>query len=85
MDVRVDRVGVPGVQDKVSAAMLNCRSLRLAHSVLLKLNPREFKHLVENEHFFLGPHRRPAFPRPTRQLVHDADGEPGLVVAGSTE
>jgi serine/threonine-protein kinase HipA len=81
MDVRVDRVGLPGVQDKVSAAMLNLPVTAAGSQVLLKLNPREFKHLVENEHFFLDAARQADIPTVESTLVHDRDGVPGLAVA----
>lgn len=80
MDVRVDRVGLPGVQDKVSAAMLNLPVTAAGSQVLLKLNPREFKHLVENEHFFLVAAQRAGIHAVESAVVHDRDGEPGLVV-----
>lgn len=80
MDVRVDRVGLPGVQDKVSAAMLNLPVTAAGSQLLLKLNPREFKHLVENEHFFLGAARQAGIRTVDSTLVRDLDGEPGLAV-----
>lgn len=78
--VHVDRVGLPGVQDKVSAAMLTLPVTAAGSSLLLKLNPREFKHLVENEHFFLGAARRSGIRTVEADLVHDRDGVPGLAV-----
>jgi serine/threonine-protein kinase HipA len=80
MEIRVDRVGVPGVQDKVSAAMLNLPVTAANAQILLKLNPREFRHLVENEHFFLGAARIAGMRTVDSTLVHDRDGEPGLAV-----
>lgn len=81
MDLRVDRVGLPGVQDKVSAAMLNLPVTAAGSHLLLKLNPREFKHLVQNEHFFLGAAREAGIRTVESTLVHDVDGEPGLAIA----
>ena len=80
MDVRSDRVGLPGVQDKVSAAMISLPATAAGAQVILKLNPREFKHLVENEHFFLGAAREAGIVAADASLVHDAVGEPGLAV-----
>lgn len=80
MDVRVDRVGLPGVQDKVSAAMLNLPVTSAGSHLLLKLNPREFKHLVENEHFFLEAARQAGIQVVDAALVRDREGEPGLAV-----
>ena len=80
MGIRVDRVGLPGVQDKVSAAMLNVPVAAAGSQLLLKLNPAEFKHLVENEYFFLNAARRSRVRTVDAQLVHDADGVAGLAV-----
>lgn len=49
LGIRVQRAGLPGVQDKVSAAMINLPVARAGSRYLLKLNPPEFPHLVENE------------------------------------
>lgn len=80
MGIRVDRVGLPGVQDKVSAAMLNVPVTSAGSHLLLKLNPAEFKHLVENEYFFLTAARRSRLSVVDARLVHDAEGAPGLAV-----
>ena len=80
MDVRSDRVALPGVQDKVSATMISLPANAAGAQVILKLNPREFKHLVENEHFFLGAAREAGIVTAEADLVHDAVGEPGLAV-----
>ena len=81
LDVRSDRVGLPGVQDKVSAAMIGLPATAAGAQVILKLNPREFKHLVENEHFFLGAAREGGVVAADAALVRDAVGEPGLAVS----
>lgn len=78
--VRVDRVGIPGVQDKISAAMLNLPVAEAGAATLLKLNPARFKHLVENEHFFLGAARQAGIRTVRARLVHDGAGVPGLAV-----
>ncbi len=78
--VHVDRVGLPGVQDKVSAAMLNIPVSAAGSHLLLKLNPPEFKHLVENEMFFLRAARKAGVRVVDAQLVFDGDGTPGLAV-----
>lgn len=80
LDVHVDRVGLPGVQDKVSARMINLPVTSGGADVLLKLNPPEFKHLVPNEAFFLQAARRAGIRTVNAQLVYDGEGEPGLVV-----
>lgn len=80
LGIRADRVGLPGVQDKISAAMLNLPVAEAGSSTLLKLNPERFKHLVENEFFFLGAAREAGLRTVDARLVHDRDGEPGLAV-----
>lgn len=81
LGVRVDRVGLPGVQDKVSAAMLNLPVTAAGAHTLLKLNPAHFKHLVENEDFFLRAARLSGIPTVEAELVYDVDGVAGLAVA----
>ena len=76
----VDRVGLPGVQDKVSARMINLPATAAGANVLLKLNPPEFKYLVDNEAFFLGAARLAGIRTVDARVVHDAVGEAGLVV-----
>jgi len=76
----VDRVGLPGVQDKVSARMINLPATAAGANVLLKLNPPEFKHLIDNEAFFLNAARLAGIRTVDARVVHDAVGEPGLVV-----
>jgi len=49
----LDRVAFPGVQDKVSARMMNVPIAHANARFVLKLNPPEFPHLVENEAPFL--------------------------------
>ena len=58
LEIRVDRVGLPGVQDKASLAMLNLPVAAAQDRFLLKLNPPEYRHVVENEAFFLGAAQR---------------------------
>jgi len=76
----VDRSGLAGVQDKVSARMINLPATAAGANVLLKLNPPELKHLVDNEAFFLGAARLAGIRTVDARVVHDAVGEPGLVV-----
>ncbi len=73
-------MGLPGVQDKVSARMINLPAKAAGANVLLKLNPPEFKHLVLNEAFFLNAARLAGIRTVGARVVHDAVGEPGLVV-----
>jgi serine/threonine-protein kinase HipA len=76
----IDRVALPGVQDKVSARMINVPVARQGDRFMLKLDPPEFPHLVANEAFFLEVARRSGIECAEAQVVRDADGAPGLLV-----
>lgn len=75
-----DRVGISGVQDKVSARMITLPVQQAGASHLLKLNPPELPALVENEAFFLDAARRSGLRVPHNQLVTDATGDSGLLI-----
>jgi serine/threonine-protein kinase HipA len=76
----VDRVGIPGVQDKVSAAMIAFPVAAAGERYILKLNPPEFAHLVENEAYMLAAARRSGLPTVDASVVTDRDGRAGLLV-----
>ena len=76
----VDRVALPGVQDKVSARMINLPVARENERYMLKLDPPEFPHLVANEAFFLEAARRSGLEVAAAEVVEDATGAPGLLV-----
>ena len=76
----VDRVALPGVQDKVSARMINVPVALENARFFLKLDPPEFPHLVANEAFFLSAARRSGVETAEAEVVHDAGGTPGLLV-----
>ena len=76
----VDRVAIPGVQEKVSARMIHVPVTRKHDRFLLKLDPPEFPHLVANEAFFLEAARRSGIESAEGEVVWDADGTPGLLV-----
>lgn len=76
----VDRIALPGVQDKVSARMINVPVALENARFILKLNPPEFPHLVANERFFLDAARRSGIESAEAEVVKDADGTPGLLV-----
>lgn len=80
LDLRPDRHGLAGVQDKVSGAMITLPAQRAGTSVILKLDPPEFPHLVVNEHLMLQAAARHRLHTVEAELVHDADGVPGLAV-----
>lgn len=76
----IDRVAIPGAQDKVSARMINVPVAQADHRFILKLDPPEFPHLVENEAFFLDAARRSGLDASVAEVVRDAEGMPGLLV-----
>jgi len=80
LGIRAQRVALPGVQEKTSAAMINLPVARAGERYILKLNPAEYPHLVENEAFFLDAARRSGLTVPPSEVVTDAGGQPGLLV-----
>lgn len=80
LGIRPQRAALPGVQDKTSAAMINLPAARAGERFILKLNPVEYPHLVENEEFFLNAAQKSGLSVPPNELVTDADGKPGLLV-----
>jgi serine/threonine-protein kinase HipA len=75
-----DRTALPGVQDKISGQMLNVPVQGRTRAYILKLNPPEFPHLVENEHFFFLAAAHTRLRLAKVELVHDQTGAPGLLV-----
>lgn len=76
----IDLTALPGVQDKVSAATIAVPARASQRAHILKLNPPEFPHVVENEAFFLDAARRSGFDVAEAVIVTDADDERGLLV-----
>lgn len=76
----LDRVALPGVQEKVSARMISVPVARAHDRFVLKLEAPEFPHLVANEAFFLEAGRRAGLETARAEVVHDAEGAPGLLV-----
>lgn len=76
----VDPVGLPGVQDKVSARMISVPVARAHERCILKIDPPEFPHLVANEAFFLALARDARMPVVEAKVVRDVDGRFGLLV-----
>lgn len=76
----VDPVALPGVQDKVSARMISVPLALAGERFVLKLDPPEFPHVVEDEAFFLGLARESRMASARAKIVHDADGRAGLLV-----
>ena len=78
--IHPQRGSLPGVQDKVSGVMLSLPVAVSGGRCILKLNPPEFAHLVENEDFFLRAARTAGLRVVDAQIVHDSTGEPGLLI-----
>jgi serine/threonine-protein kinase HipA len=77
---QLERVALPGVQVKVSAAMISAPVGTTAGPAILKLTPEGYPHLVENEHFFLGLAAACGLPVPPHHLLPDRAGRLGLLV-----
>ena len=77
---RVDRVGLAGVQDKVSTGRISLPASRAGARFILKLQSQEFPHVITNENYFLDVARRTHLRVAKAELVHDADGHSGLLV-----
>lgn len=80
LELRPDRTGLPGVQDKVSAAMINLPVARADRALILKLDPPEYPGLVENEHVLLQACAVGGLSAAEAELVRDLDGHAGLAV-----
>lgn len=76
----VDRVGLPGIQDKVSAGMFSVPVGSEGDRYILKVDPPEYPHIVENEALFLDLARSVRIDAAAATIVHDADGRSGLLV-----
>ena len=76
----IDPVGLPGVQDKVSARMISVPVGRAGKRFILKVDPPEFPHVVEDEAYFVERARSARVDAVEASVVHDADGRNGLLV-----
>lgn len=70
--------GLPGVQDKVSSKMLNARARMANVDYILKFNPSEVPHAVENEAFFLGLAKRCGIKTSEFKVLRDINGVAAL-------
>lgn len=76
----VDPVGLPGVQEKASARMISVPVHQAGERYLLKVDPPEYPHVVENEALFLALAREVGVPSAEARVVRDAGGRAGLLV-----
>jgi serine/threonine-protein kinase HipA len=77
---QLERVALPGVQVKVSAAMMSTPVGTTSGPAILKLDPDGYPHLVANEHFFLGLAGACGLPVPNHRVLPDRAGRLGLLV-----
>ncbi len=80
LGIRAERVGIPGVQDKISTALLNLPVTHQGSRFILKLNPSEFPFVVENEEVFLRAAKLSGLNIASAELVTDKTGIHGLLV-----
>ena len=71
---------LPGVQNKLSDAMMSFPITGSSGPAILKLNPPAFPRLVENEAFCLGLAKHAGLKVPRFEVIHDRDGVSGLLV-----
>lgn len=75
-----ERIGIAGFQDKVSAGVLNLPIAQQGERFILKLNPPEYKHVVENEEFFLRAAKLSGINVAKARVVTDMEGMTGLLM-----
>lgn len=78
--VALDLHGLPGVQAKTSASMLTAPLALRGRRFILKLDPPEYPHLVENEALHLEAARQLRIPVARGSTVTDRHGRKGLLV-----
>lgn len=76
----VDRRGLPGVQDKLSAGMITLPARFAGMEAIIKLDPPDYPDAVANEAYFLRVARRLKQPVVDAEIVHDREGRAALLV-----
>lgn len=76
----VDPVALSGVQDKISGRMISVPAARAGERFIIKFNPPEYPHVVENEAFFLGLAKAARMRVVGARLIYDGNGMVGLAV-----
>ncbi len=71
---------VPGVQEKLSSAVVSFPVAHQAGPSILKLNSPGLPLIVENEAFCLALARHAGFKVPDFKVIHDREGQSGLLV-----
>lgn len=80
-DVPLDGVALAGVQEKVSGKNITVPVKHKNQDTILKLNPPEYPHLVENEAYFLTLATRAGVPSVDHSVIYDRNGVSGLLVS----
>lgn len=70
--------GLPGFQDKISSKMLNAPAKKQGLEYIIKLNPIEAPHAVENEFYFLKLAKKVGLETAEFELLEDRSGEHAL-------
>jgi serine/threonine-protein kinase HipA len=75
-------IGVPGVMPKLSASMITfpVRVKNKKNEYILKLQPREYPKLIENEYIFMNMAKACGLPTADVAIVQDSKGQSGLLV-----
>ncbi|KRF03440.1 phosphatidylinositol kinase [Arthrobacter sp. Soil782] len=76
----VDPSALAGVQDKLSAGMISLPVEAGGKRFILKLDPPEYRHVVENEFLMYSYARRLKIPISAVRVIRDVAGRPGLLV-----
>lgn len=76
----VDQHSLPGLQTKASASMMTTPMTMRGRRYLLKLDPPEHPHLVENEAVHLAAAKALKIPVAASSVITDRNGLPGLLV-----
>ena len=76
-----ERTALPGIQPKVSARMISFPVQFGSGQFILKLNPPEFPHVVENEACFLAAAKASGLRIPRFEVVSDKDSVKGLLIS----
>lgn len=76
----IDPSALAGVQDKLSAGMISLSVEAAGRRFILKLDPPECRHVVENEFLMYSYARRLKIPTSAVGVVRDIAGRPGLLV-----
>lgn len=77
----IDRVAIPGAQDKLSAGMITLPGASVDGApAFVKLTPPDYPYAVENEAYFVRLARRLRLPVADARIVTDTRGLSGLLV-----